>query len=190
MVPRTQGGASHIPRMFRVRPCHPPRPQDQHPASSSGTAGWPGSTHGSILKTLNDAAYCSRFIASLYIGQLRGLRSAAPTVKLYLTLVMPQSTGCEDGSLQLWDCRTSRPVAEIPKAHATRIRGVAAVGSAASGAAGAAAAESSGGNAAAGRTTAPLAASASSDGTIRLWDLRTAGSHRWGRRQLADWFVK
>lgn len=78
-------------------------------------------------------------------------------------------TGCEDGSLRLWDTRCSRPVAEVLRAHATRVKGVAAVGAAA-------ADFDRDGD---GGTAEPLlAASASSDGIVRLWDMRTATSHR------------
>ena len=69
----------------------------------------------------------------------------------------------------MWDARCSRPVAELPRAHATRVKGVAALG--ASVAAGVEA-DAGGGEA------APLAASAASDGSMRVWDLRAAAGNR------------
>ncbi|KAK9834995.1 hypothetical protein WJX81_002961 [Elliptochloris bilobata] len=65
--------------------------------------------------------------------------------------------GGEDGSLNAWDVRSSSPALALPRAHAARIRGVAP-----------AAAPGGGGASALG--------AASSDGVVRLWDLRRAGS--------------
>lgn len=111
-------------------------------------------------------------------------------------------TGCEDGSLRLWDSRCSRVAVEVQRAHATRIRGITATGAAHPGtsAAGPAAAENSntrGGSSddeavedGKGPEQSALArllmcsggtavvASASTDGMLRLWDLRNSGDNR------------
>lgn len=65
--------------------------------------------------------------------------------------------GGEDGSLTAWDVRTSTPGLSLPRAHAARIRGVAPLAAAAGGGAWALGA-------------------ASSDGVVRLWDMRSAGA--------------
>lgn len=82
------------------------------------------------------------------------------------------AAGCEDGSLRLWDTRCSRPVVEISRAHNSRIKGVAAAGASAPGAR-----QGGDGDDAAGQI---VAATASSDGFVRLWDMRMAASDRWG----------
>jgi len=69
-------------------------------------------------------------------------------------------SGGEDGSLTAWDLRANAAAFSRPRAHAARIRGVAALG--------APAAAGSGGS-------DWLVGAASSDGVVRLWDLRRAG---------------
>ena len=69
--------------------------------------------------------------------------------------------GCENGCLQLLDTRSGLIEQRVEKAHSSRIRGMAAVpppGQSAS-------AESA------------CVGSASSDGAVRLWDLRSTGEH-------------
>lgn len=84
------------------------------------------------------------------------------------------AAGCEDGSLRLWDARCSRPVVEVIRACSTRIKGVAA----------ASAASAAQGSAGGGPADAPLAATASSDGMVRLWDMRAMASNRQAERAL------
>lgn len=69
--------------------------------------------------------------------------------------------GCEDGGLQLLDTRTGVIEQAIEKAHSSRIRGVAAVP---------ALGQSEGAESA-------CVGSASSDGAVKLWDLRSTGKH-------------
>lgn len=78
------------------------------------------------------------------------------------------AAGCEDGSLRLWDARCSRPVVEVIRACSTRIKGVAAASAES-------AAQGSGGGSLADTL---LAATASSDGLVRLWDMRAVASNR------------
>jgi len=67
--------------------------------------------------------------------------------------------GCEDGSLQLLDTRTAAIEHSIEKAHSSRIRGVSAVP---------ALGPSEG-------AASTFMGSASSDGDVKLWDLRSTG---------------
>lgn len=71
--------------------------------------------------------------------------------------------GCEDGSLRVLDARSSTPAQTVQRAHGSRVRGVAAVPA------------GGGEEAGEGNAAAWLAGSASSDGTVRLWDLRSSG---------------
>jgi protein MAK11 len=77
------------------------------------------------------------------------------------TAVARAAAGAEDGCLRAWDCRTSVPALVIPKAHGARIRGLAVAGPA--------------GGEAPGPLPA-LVATASTDGVVRLWDLRMGAS--------------
>ena len=65
--------------------------------------------------------------------------------------------GGEDGSLTAWDVRASAPALCLPRAHAARVRGIAPLAAAAGGGAWALGA-------------------VSSDGAVRLWDMRSAGA--------------
>ena len=71
------------------------------------------------------------------------------------------AVGCENGCLQLLDNRTGVIEQSIEQAHSSRIRGVAAVS---------APGQSEGAQSA-------CVGSASSDGAIKLWDLRSTGMY-------------
>jgi WD40 repeat protein len=67
--------------------------------------------------------------------------------------------GCENGSLQLLDTRSGAVKHTIEEAHSSRIRGLAAVPEHSQDA------------------TSHLLGSVSSDGAVKLWDLRSTGRH-------------
>ena len=70
-------------------------------------------------------------------------------------------TGSEDGAVRLWDLRAGgEPVLVLPKAHASRVRAIAPF-------------SSSLGDV---HNVPGLVGSASTDGTVRVWDLRKLAS--------------
>ena len=69
--------------------------------------------------------------------------------------------GCEDGCLQLLDTRSGVIEQRVEKAHSSRIRGVAAIS---------ALSQNEGAESA-------CVGSASSDGAVKLWDLRSTGNY-------------
>lgn len=83
-------------------------------------------------------------------------------------------TGCEDGSVRLWDLRAKGGASSslvLPKAHSVRVRGLALPGLE----------DPTGG------ATPTYLATAASDGKIRLWDTRMAGRSADGGRDLGKW---
>lgn len=91
-------------------------------------------------------------------------------------------TGCEDGSLRLWDSRCSKAAIEIHRAHATRVRGITTTSAAHSVEASAGVEdddeERSQERLLSGDSGSSVIASASTDGVIKLWDLRCLDNHR------------
>jgi WD40 repeat protein len=69
------------------------------------------------------------------------------------------AVGCENGSLQLLDTRSGTVMDIVKEAHSSRIRGLAAV-------------PEQGEDA-----MSHLLGSVSTDGAVKLWDLRSTGSH-------------
>lgn len=88
-------------------------------------------------------------------------------------------TAGEGGFLSAWDQSSGKEVLSVPKAHAVRIRGVAVPWAAGE--------DGSGG---AGPSELPrLVATASTDGEVKLWDLRNTvrgGPERHGRLSAAS----
>ena len=81
------------------------------------------------------------------VGTLKHERRVLSCAALSATTLV---SGCEGGSLQVWDVRKSESVAELAKAHASRIRGMTAFSMP--------------------NRRSSCVASVSSDGLVKLWD--------------------
>ncbi len=75
-------------------------------------------------------------------------------------------TGCEDGSLHVWDTRSGERLMQLPGAHATRIRSLVVVPETDS-----SDSSSQQNGAAGGPKPALRVATAASDGVVRLWNM-------------------
>ena len=97
------------------------------------TAGGHAAPHeGAFLVVLRLPRPPYRFIAAHSVAGTAIILSCLNLCRLKLTpgLSALRPSGCEDGSLRLWDSRCSRAAVHVGRAHAARIRGVTALGAA------------------------------------------------------------